>query len=302
MGKPEAHGHSVITQRHDSLKLLLYIKLALFISPIDALIPTIITWDYASLYLFKCHFNSTASTSGPHLIQTGNHQTSAYLAPLFHKMSSYNPIPSDFTPEGHADPEGDVIFSLDTEGTLNDGQPHLLKVSSQTMSRASRAFNGMFNPRFTGRADFSPNDPLEIALPEDDYQAMTWICFALHLQDLPEGRIPLALLKEIALLADKYNLALNLQPWSSLWLHEWSGSSADDESYWELLWMAYALLDFQMFYEASQKLIYGKAMEDPDFDSEGLDDVGFSLLPAGIKGQLLICLQSDCCNQRLRFN
>ena len=199
-------------------------------------------------------------------------------------MLSDNPIPSEFTPEGHADPGGDVIFSLDTESTPTDGQHHLLKVSSQTMSRASPAFRAMFNPRFTGRADFSPHDSLEIALPVDDYQAMTWICFALHLQDLPEGRMPLALLKKIALLADKYNLARKLQPWSRLWLDEWSDSAAHDENYWELLWVAYALLDVQIFYEASERLIYGKATEDPDFDSDSLDGVGLSLLPAGIIG------------------
>ncbi|KAG7008886.1 L-amino-acid oxidase [Physcia stellaris] len=197
-------------------------------------------------------------------------------------MLSDDPILSEFTPEGHADPEGDVIFYLDTESTSTDGQHHLLKISSQTMSRASPAFRAMFNPRFTGRADFSPHDPLEISLPEDDYQAMTWICFALHLQNLPEGRMPLALLKKIALLADKYDLARKLQPWSRLWLDEWSDSAAQDKDRWELLWMAYALFDVQMFYQASQKLIYGKTIEGPDFDSDSLDGVGFSLLPARI--------------------
>ena len=201
-------------------------------------------------------------------------------------MSPYKPIPSDFTPEGHADPEGDVIFSLDTENTPTNGQHHLLKVSSQIMSRASPVFEAMFNPRFTGRANFSYHDPLEIALPQDDYQALTWICFALHLQDLPEGRMPLELLKRIGILADKYGCAQKLQPWSRLWLDEWSDSAAQDWNRWEFLWMGYALLDVQIFYKASERLIYGRPIENHDFDSDSLDGVGFSLLPARTIGML----------------
>lgn len=71
-------------------------------------------------------------------------------------------------------------------------------------------------------------------MPEDDYQAMTWICFALHLQDLPEGCMPLELLKKIALLVDKYDCARKFQPWSRLWLEEWIDSLAEDKNRWEL--------------------------------------------------------------------
>lgn len=48
--------------------------------------------------------------------------------------------------------------------------------------------------------------------------------------------------------------------------------------------MVYALLDVQSFHEASKRLIYGKAIKEPDFDTDSLDCVGFSLLPAGFKG------------------
>ena len=185
-------------------------------------------------------------------------------------MSPYNPIPSDFTLEGHADHEGDLIFSLITENTPIDGQYHLLKVSSQIMSRASPVFEAMFNPRFTGRADFSLHDPLEIALPEDDYKAMTWICFALHLQDLPEGRMPLELLTRIG---RSCGLGV-VSGWMSgvmQLLKTRSGGSFSG--------MGYALLDVQTFYKASERLIYGRPIEDPDFDSDSPDGVGFSLLP-----------------------
>ena len=124
----------------------------------------------------------------------------------------YNPIPGELVPEGHADPEGDVIFLLDTEHTLTNGQYRSLKVSSHILSRASPVFKAMFDPRFTGGAELSSANPREMRLPEDDCQATIWLCFALHSQDLPEGRMPLVLLKKLALLCDQYDCARALQP------------------------------------------------------------------------------------------
>jgi len=116
-------------------------------------------------------------------------------------------IPEDWTPEGHADAEGDVIFLLNTEHPETEGQYRSLKVSSHILNRASPVFKAMFDPRFTGNVEFSSANPREVCLPEDDCQATAWMCFALHSQYLPEGRIPLDLLKRLAILCDKYDCA-----------------------------------------------------------------------------------------------
>ena len=135
-------------------------------------------------------------------------------------IMSVKVIPDRFVPEGHAD-EGDVVFLLNKKHLLPGSEYRSLKVCSRTMSRASRAFRAMFNPRFTGKADFSSADPLELPLPDDDSEAIVWMCFALHLQYLPEGQLSLRLLRKLAVLCDKYDRADALQPWSRLWLREW---------------------------------------------------------------------------------
>ena len=162
------------------------------------------------------------------------------------------------------------------------------------MTRASRVFKAMFDPLFTGVAHFSSIDPLEVRLPDDDCQAMTWLCFALHLQDLPEGWMPLVLLQKMAILCDKYDCARALQPWSRLWLRELMHTYRPDRINWDILWMSYASQDHMTFWEASEALIYGPMQSDELDDvydelmdtEEDLRSVGMSLLPVGLSGIL----------------
>ena len=160
------------------------------------------------------------------------------------------------------------------------------------MTRASPVFKAMFDPIFTGVAHSSSAEPLEVSLPDDDYQAMTWMCSALHLQDLPEGQMPLVLLHKLALLCDKYDCARALQPWSRLWLRGLMSSAMPDRAKWNILWMSYAFQDHVTFWEASGELIYGPMASD---DLDGVNDefidtkenaIGMSLLPAGLSGIL----------------
>ena len=119
-----------------------------------------------------------------------------------------------------------MIFLLNDGNTSTDSQSRPLRVSSHAISNASPVFKAMLNPRFTDKDNFSFADPLELDLPDDDCDAMIWMCFALHLQDLPEGRVPLELLKRLAILCDKYDCARAMQPWSRLWLYEWVRDSS----------------------------------------------------------------------------
>ena len=193
----------------------------------------------------------------------------------------YNPIPDEWIPKGNADLNGDVILLLNAS---SPGQQVPLKVSSQVMSRASAVFKAMFDPRFTGRARFSPADPLEVRLEEDDCQAAIWLCFGLHDHDLPEGRMPLSLLKVLAIMVDKYDCAKAMQPWSRLWLLEWNDSLGYGHQ-WELLWISYALQDYQSFWTTSKRLTYDGPLKIPNLEGNSSDSVGISLLPTGLIGE-----------------
>ena len=197
----------------------------------------------------------------------------------------YNPIPDGFAPDGHADQEGDIIFLLDMKSTKSMGSDHRsLKVSSKIMSHASPVFKAMFHPRFTGRAEFSSKDLLELSMPDDDCEAMVWMCFALHLQDLPEGRMPLVLLKKLAILCDKYDCVRAMQSWSRLWMQALNTWSIVSGKYWDLLWIAYAFQEHETFWEVTEDLIYGHEAEEPSSEENSFDDDGLSLLPMGLSG------------------
>lgn len=173
----------------------------------------------------------------------------------------FNPIPDNWIPPGHADNGGDVIFILKDQLGLThslspyltqepaptDDQCRMIKVSSYILSRASHVFEAMFDPRFTNGANLSSSSPYEVPLPEDDCQAMVWLCFALHSQELPGNQIPLDLSKRLATLCDKYDCARALQPWSCMWLHKLRISMAYDGDWQQLLWMAHLFQDRQAF-------------------------------------------------------
>ena len=88
-----------------------------------------------------------------------------------------------------------------------------LRVSSAILSTASPVFREMFGPNFlVGQNLYSPRNPKEIPLPEDDSNAMMRLCYLLHHQRDPSDSSPLNVsstqgAKEfltMAELADKY--------------------------------------------------------------------------------------------------
>jgi hypothetical protein len=77
-----------------------------------------------------------------------------------------------------ADPVGDLNLKLGSgEGT------EYIRVSSKVLTLSSSVFAAMLSPRFSeGRAlaTLSTGSTTTISLPDDDVEAILWLCEALH--------------------------------------------------------------------------------------------------------------------------
>lgn len=107
-------------------------------------------------------------------------------------------------------PRGDLILVVGDERLK-------IRVNSLFLKAASKPFAAMLGPHFKeGRllAKATPEDPMELELPEDSGMAMVYICCALHYNtdSIPKVMDPERLL-DVALMLDKYQLleALKLQ-------------------------------------------------------------------------------------------
>ncbi len=184
------------------------------------------------------------------------------------------------------DPNGDLKFVLgDSQGPI--------RVSSKVMGLASRVFKAMVNPDFLQKG-LSVDDPPVIPLPEDDPVAMYWVCTVLHHQEWTHGSLPTPIIKDIAILCDKYDCAVALKPWSAMFLlmlqSEQSGFLG--VSNWQTTWMSHAFDDHDAFTRSISSLVWQAAQEfRPDaidllFHDEQ-DSVGLSILPDRLWGESL---------------
>lgn len=156
-----------------------------------------------------------------------------------------------------ADPAGDLLLVLET---AEDGKPSQssIRVSSKVLSLASPVFAAMLSPRFAeGQAllTSTSTDTPSISLPDDNSEAMIWLCKALHFKkDLPVD-IDFSLLRELAILCDKYDLVGALNPWSHAWFSQYSGTSRGINDHAEMLRFSYALGKDDHFWHTSRSLI-----------------------------------------------
>ena len=74
--------------------------------------------------------------------------------------------------------------------------------------------------------------------------------------------IGFSLLREIAILCDKYDLAGALNPWSHAWLQKWPGSSHGVDNHAEMFWISYALGNEETFWRSSRNLVQCYTTED----------------------------------------
>lgn len=130
----------------------------------------------------------------------------------------------------NADPNGDVELLVGGEGNITT-----IKVASKVLSSASPVFAALFEPHFSeglALSKSSTSSICQIKLPDDNPEALTLVCHVLHYRrDIPH-RISLELLEKVAILCDKYDLAIVLMPWSEVWLHQIDGQG---EASWAIM-------------------------------------------------------------------
>lgn len=120
-------------------------------------------------------------------------------------------------PTGEADP---VVISPDGDVILVVGpQAVRLKVYSLFLRSASKVFDAMLGPNWSEGQGLSKKTSREILLVEDDAEALRIICCVIHHRndDVPQTLTPEQVL-QIAIEADKYDLAVALRYASIQWL------------------------------------------------------------------------------------
>ena len=109
-------------------------------------------------------------------------------------------------------PDGDTELVLRSKDT-----PTTLRVSSAVLSCASLVFTALLSPNFA-EGSATPSDGVKtVSLPDDDPEAMAWICRALHSHTISYD-VSHELLEQISVLCDKYDLAGALRGKSELCL------------------------------------------------------------------------------------
>ena len=199
----------------------------------------------------------------------------------------------DNLPRRDPDPTGDVVLTIGRE----DNQKRI-KVSSSILSLVSPVFKAMFSSPFVeGRASSSEN-PKEVDLPDDDANAMVWLCHGLHCVDLStEAKVPIRILEHLALLVDKYDCVGAISAWGHIWLRQWSDfeeetghdSPISADRYWDLLSVALVFDDQRAFYQFSKYIIYhymdlGPLRWGDDDEASALAGTTVGELPDFVKG------------------
>ncbi|KAL8628824.1 hypothetical protein Q9189_005456 [Teloschistes chrysophthalmus] len=220
-------------------------------------------------------------------------------------------LPATHYEQRAADPDGDIEFILDDP----NGTPSTLRVSGKVLSISSPVFKALIRPRFQeGQAltasqllGLAPHQthatgsrntdqtmqPVKIPLPDDDAQAMTWLCHALHLRGFLDHKPDLALVERVAILSKKYQCAQALGPWTSVWLKKWNKTRNNPrqhgtKDHFQMLCIANALDDDVQFFKTCQDIIrYTGDDAWPSTETmSASDDPGFQMLPEGFVGSL----------------
>jgi hypothetical protein len=173
------------------------------------------------------------------------------------------------------DSGGDVLFIVGCDQLIAR-----LLVSSKVLSLASPVFAAMFSPRFKEGSSLDPACPSEVPLPDDDPEAMTLLCNCLHFRtDHIPRNVEFSLLKALAILCDKYNVAKAISAWNILWLQKWEVSECKD-GFEGLLVVIYALDCAEAFAKLSKKAILEQV---GSFDTHRILD-GFDMVPENLLG------------------
>ena len=179
------------------------------------------------------------------------------------------------------DPSGDLIF------LLGDAR-RPIRVSSKVMGLASRVFKAMLSSNFL-KKPLCVDDPPELPLPEDDPTAMVWFCKAIHHREMTNASLPKVVLKNLAIICDKYDCAVALRPWSAMFLFalQRNLSPMSGALGWEVMWMSRAFDDQDAFYRNTRSFVWQapRELRPKCADPDGVDAVGLSLLPERLWGK-----------------
>jgi len=157
------------------------------------------------------------------------------------------------------DPNSDVTIVLSTTPKVASA-PTTVKVSSKCLSLASSVFSTMLRPNssFLEGSQLKKTGHLELTL-DDNPEAMLIILKSLHHRNDKIPRyLDVAVLYEIALIADKYDLYSFLVPWAEVWIsphrtqHFLAGRYVSAELW---LYIAWVLRDSVVFESISKQLI-----------------------------------------------
>ncbi len=150
-----------------------------------------------------------------------------------------------------ADPNGDVSLLIGDPSNANT-----LRVCPRVLSLASPVFAALFSPKYAeGVALPSSTEVRQIALPDDDPEALILICHALHHQRITPHDVSFELLGKTAVTCDKYDLVTVLAPWSALWMQQWKVRGYGSAYWSKMLCLSSIFGSHAMFYLSSEKLI-----------------------------------------------
>ncbi|KAL0633411.1 hypothetical protein Q9L58_007724 [Maublancomyces gigas] len=184
----------------------------------------------------------------------------------------------------YIDTNGDVVLLI--------GEATSLVVSSKVLSVASPVFAAMLSPHFREGSSLSSTCPTQIPLPDDPPVAVTTIVNILHFRNDSVWVCTFEELFDIALVADKYDLALALGPWRHVWLMRipdyivdvdgCPGQDSNRES--REIFIRYVFKDPDGFEKVTkQAIIWGEGAEDvcealPDWVAAGISKCRESVL------------------------
>lgn len=116
-------------------------------------------------------------------------------------------------------------------------------------------FKALLSPRFSEGVELSARGNLEVALPDEDADALEIICLVLHHRnEVKVFDTSVALLKTIALLSDKYDLALALKQTAQVWISDLEAQYPSFRQ--DLLVSAYLLQHAPMFEMVGNGLVW----------------------------------------------
>ncbi|KAL2037383.1 hypothetical protein N7G274_009868 [Stereocaulon virgatum] len=150
-----------------------------------------------------------------------------------------------------AEPVGDLNLKL---GSVEDTK--YIRISSKILCLSSTVFTAM--SRFSeGRAlaTLSAGSTTTISPPDDDAEAILWLCDALHFNKSITEEMSFELLKKLAVVCDKYDMSKTLSPWIQAWMEKGKGTLGGEDCYTAMVWISNAFRHHAAFWRNTRNLI-----------------------------------------------